>query len=75
MHETLMRSLLKTALWRGIATLITLAVVYSFTGSFGKSTTITLTAAAFLAAGYYLHERLWDRIEWGHREPAHSYSK
>ena len=75
MHETLMRSLVKTALWRGVATLITLATVYSFTGSFSKSTTITLVAAAFLMVGYYFHERLWDRIEWGHRETTPSYSK
>ena len=75
MHETFTRTLLKTILWRVAGTLITLVTVYAFTGSAGKSTTITLTAAAFLAVGYYFHERLWDKIEWGRHERAHSYSK
>jgi uncharacterized membrane protein len=61
------RSLLKTVIWRVAATTITLITVYSFTGEFSKATTITLTAAALLAVGYYFHERVWDKIEWGRR--------
>ena len=72
MSETFSRSLLKTIVWRVIATFITYSVVYTFTGSFGKATTITLTAATFLAIGYYIHERIWDRLQWGRRNKAYS---
>ena len=68
--ETLQRSLVKTIVWRIIATAITFMTVFAFTGALNKSTTITLTAAALLAVGYYLNERIWDKIRWGRHRPA-----
>jgi len=64
------RSLVKTITWRVIATAITLVTVYAFTGELREATTITLTAAALLAVGYYFHERFWNRTEWGRHAPA-----
>jgi uncharacterized membrane protein len=61
------RSLAKTITWRVVATAITLAVVYAFTGSLGEASVITLTAAVLLAIGYYFHERAWERTHWGRR--------
>jgi adenylylsulfate kinase len=72
MSETLSRSLLKTIAWRIIATIITFGVVFVFTGSLGEASTITITAAVFLAVGYYFHERVWDRIHWGRHKRAYS---
>ncbi|TSC68566.1 MAG: hypothetical protein G01um101456_591 [Parcubacteria group bacterium Gr01-1014_56] len=68
--ETLQRSLVKTIVWRIVATLITFMTVFAFTGALNKSTVITITAAAFLAVGYYFNERIWDKIHWGRRKPA-----
>ncbi len=68
--ESLQRSIVKTVVWRVLATLITFITVYTFTGEIGPATTITLTAAALLAVGYYLHERFWDKVEWGRRYTA-----
>ncbi len=65
--DTLQRSLAKTIIWRIVATIITFVTVYAFTGTLNKSTTITLTVAALLAAGYYFNERIWDKINWGRR--------
>ncbi len=65
MHETLQRSLAKTIIWRVIGTAITWAVIYAFTGETGKSTNISLIVAVFLAAGYYVNERVWNNIQWG----------
>ncbi|MBC7836814.1 DUF2061 domain-containing protein [Acetobacteraceae bacterium] len=65
--DTLQRSLLKTIIWRVVATLITLTVVFLFTGEIRQSTNITLVVAALLAAGYYFNERMWDKVEWGRR--------
>ncbi len=67
--DTFQRSLLKTVAWRVIATCITFATVFLFTGEFREATTITLSAAALLALGYYFHERAWDKTEWGRRTP------
>ena len=63
--ETLQRSLLKTVVWRVVATLITLVVVFLFTGEIHQATNITLVVAALLAVGYYFNERMWDKIKWG----------
>lgn len=65
--DTLQRSLTKTVIWRVIATLITLAVTYMFTGEIKQSTNIALVVAVFLVVGYYINERVWDRIDWGRR--------
>jgi len=70
MRDSLARSLSKTIIWRVIATLITLVVVYLFTGELKQATTITLVVASILAVGYYVHERVWDNISWGRRRAA-----
>ena len=70
MRDSLARSLSKTILWRVIATLITLVVVYMFTGELRQATTITLIVASILAVGYYIHERVWDNIDWGRHRAA-----
>jgi len=72
MTDTMMRSIVKTVVWRAIGTAITLAVVYLFTGSITKSTSITVTVAAILAVGYYIHERFWDHVEWGRKRLAYA---
>jgi len=66
--DTLKRSLAKTIIWRIIGTIITLLVVYLFTGEIQKSTNIALVVAVFLAIGYYVNERVWDNIDWGRRD-------
>ena len=65
MIETKYRSVVKTILWRIIATLITWAVVYYFTKSIGGSLKTTLVAAGLSMIGYYVHERFWNTISWG----------
>lgn len=69
MTETKTRSLVRSIVWRICATLITLAVVYAFTGNIGQSSGITLVAAALSMAAYYGHERIWNRIVWGRIPP------
>lgn len=70
--DTLTRSLVKTIVWRVVGTVITLLVVYLFTGEIRQATNIALVVAVFLAIGYYVNERVWDRITWGRRIHAHS---
>lgn len=63
--ETKTRSITKTITWRIIATLITWAVAYWFTGSIAGSLALTLVAAALSMIAYYIHERVWNSVKWG----------
>lgn len=65
--ETRTRSLIKTVIWRAIATLLTLGVVYFYTRQFDSSLKITLSGALLSMAAYYLHERVWSAIAWGRK--------
>lgn len=68
--DTFHRSLMKTVVWRVIATFITLVITYLFTGEIQQSTNIALVVAVFLVVGYYINERVWNRVEWGRRHHA-----
>lgn len=59
------RSLIKALVWRIIATLLTLSVVYLFTGKLLDSFKITIIAATLSTIAYYIHERIWNNIRWG----------
>lgn len=65
MYETHARSVVKTVLWRIIATCTSFGTTYFFTGSVGKATEIALAAAVIASISYYLHERFWDSVTWG----------
>ncbi len=68
--DTLHRSIVKTVVWRIIATAITFVVTLLFTGEIRQATNVTLVVAVLLMIGYYINERVWDRIEWGRRSHA-----
>ena len=65
MYETHTRSVVKSLLWRVIATLISVCMAYLFTGSVTTAAEISLSGAAISIGIYYLHERVWDSIHWG----------
>lgn len=71
MYETHTRSIVKSLLWRVVATLTSLVVTYEFTHSLGLATTVSLVGAAIGTALYYIHERIWDSVHWG-RTKRHS---
>lgn len=69
METSRTRSLAKALTWRALASLDTFTLGYLITGK--------PLAAASIAGGevltkmllYYLHERGWAAIDWGHRGP------
>lgn len=63
-QETQKRTILKTILWRVIATLITWTVLFLYTGQIKESIKITLTAALAGMIAYYIYERIWNAIHW-----------
>lgn len=65
MKETHPRSILKSITWRILATLTTMILVFIFTGSFIISLGVGFFEVILKIIIYYLHERVWNRINWG----------
>jgi uncharacterized membrane protein len=63
--ETKTRTLVRTVLWRVIATLITWIVFYIYTGKIGDSIEATIVAALLGITVHYIFERVWNRVRWG----------
>ena len=66
--ENNMRSLLKSASFRLIATLTTIVLVYVFTNEI--VTSLQVGSVEFIAKFivYYFHERLWNMIGFGRKQ-------
>jgi uncharacterized membrane protein len=65
--ETHARSVLKAVSWRTLGTLDTFAISWFMTGRVEIAGSIAGLEVATKIAWYYLHERLWTAIPWGHR--------
>lgn len=63
------RSLLKAISWRLIAFIILGMISYLFTGSWKETGLITIVYNVLQIGVYFLHERLWDSVRWGKRQP------
>ncbi len=59
------RSLAKSLTWRVIAIVSTFAIGYVLTGSLAFAASLTLISNVINFVLYYLHERVWLKIEWG----------
>ena len=66
-EETSSRSVVKALSWRIIATLTTAGLVFAFTGSFDLAITVGFFEAVAKMALYFMHERLWNRLEYGRK--------
>ena len=60
------RSIAKAVSWRILATLITMILVFIFTGEMFLSLGIGFFELLSKIVLYYIHERVWFRITWGH---------
>ena len=65
MHETKMRSIAKSVSYRIGCIIIILAVVYLISKDIKLAGTITVIHQIIVSIFYYLHERIWNRLEWG----------
>jgi uncharacterized membrane protein len=63
--ETKTRTIVKTILWRIVATLITWGTIYAYTGELNESIKITIVAALIGMTAYYIYERVWNKVQWG----------
>jgi uncharacterized membrane protein len=58
---------MKAATYRVVGYFVTSLVAYVFTGSLALAASIGFADMTIKVFGYYVHERLWDRIRWGRR--------
>ena len=60
--ESSLRSLLKTFIWRIIATLITFVIAYFVTGELSYAAAIGGFEVILKTTFYYLYERAWQHL-------------
>ncbi len=62
------RSIMKTITWRIMATASTILVVLIVTGNLVISTSVGILELIVKALLYYLHERIWNILDYGRGE-------
>jgi uncharacterized membrane protein len=61
------RSFAKAVTWRTVGTIDTFIISFFVTGKVSLAGTIAAVEVATKIMIYYLHERAWAAIPWGHR--------
>ena len=59
------RSIIKAITWRIFALLITTIVSFAILGTWSVSIAIGISSNLLKTLLYYIHERLWERTDWG----------
>lgn len=67
------RSLVKTITWRVVAVLVTMIAVYLYNKDIRESLIVSLSANTVKMILYYLHERFWNKINFGRKKIAPDY--
>jgi adenylylsulfate kinase len=62
------RSIIKSITWRLIAVTVTILISYAWLHEWGSSIVLSLTANGIKAVIYYLHERGWNKIDFGRKK-------
>ena len=70
-EESALRSVYKAVSWRVLATLTTALVVYLITGSTEFAVTVGLIEGTAKIGLYYIHERIWNRLDIGRQPNRH----
>ena len=68
-HETMLRSLSKAITYRITGTVTTAAITYSVTRDLGTALAVGGLEPLVKIIVYYLHERVWQRIDLGLQQP------
>jgi uncharacterized membrane protein len=60
-----LRSLVKSVTYRIIAFIVLMIITWYATNNFVQTTFISVTFQTIQLFLYYIHERLWERVNWG----------
>ena len=63
--ETHKRTVAKTLSWRLVATVITTAITFALTRKLEFAATVGVLDTIVKFGSYYVHERLWNNINFG----------
>ena len=66
--ESKKRSMVKSIVWRIIGIILLGGITWVFTRDIETTTIITVLFHSIRLVLYYVHERIWDRIEWGYNK-------
>lgn len=64
------RSVVKGVSWRITGTVDTIIIAFFITGDYSKALSIGMTEVVTKVFLYYLHERVWQRLEFGRHSAA-----
>jgi uncharacterized membrane protein len=64
--DTVKRSIFKTLSWRLTGSASTFIISFVITGNFVMSGSIAVAQIIANTLLYYLHERVWNSVDWGH---------
>jgi len=67
--ETHFRSILKAVTWRTGGTVVTFGVAWLVTGKLELATQIGLLDTLIKIGAFYLHERVWNHLDFGKVKP------
>ena len=71
--ESRKRSLIKSISWRIIATAITMLVSFLWLGEWATAIALAITANVIKGLLYYIHERVWNRTDFGRKKTREDY--
>lgn len=63
--ETLRRTIYKTISYRVVILILDFTSIYIFTGQMKVAFGFMIVSNIYTTAGYFFHERIWDKIKWG----------
>ena len=63
--ETLRRSIIKTISYRVVILILDFVSIYLFTGQVKVALGFMIVSNIYTTLGYFVHERIWDKIKWG----------
>ncbi|HJT46668.1 MAG TPA: DUF2061 domain-containing protein [Nitrososphaeraceae archaeon] len=62
--ESKRRSIVKTLTYRAVTTIILAVMTFVLTGNLYQTSIISILFAILATIAYYIHERIWTKIEW-----------
>jgi len=67
-RDSYKRSVVKSLTWRVIALLLTIIILYLTTGDAVFSGTVGILINVLKTIVYFIHERIWELVNWGREE-------
>ncbi len=67
MKVTKARSLTKSVTYRVFGTLSSFLIIYAVTHKGGLSALLSALETIVKVGIYYVHERVWDKVQWGRK--------